>query len=121
MAYTKQQWRDGPTGQTPIDAAHLSVIEQGISDAHDAFAPAAFKSSTQTALAGGVVTADMIADNSVGSAEIATGAVTPSELSDAVGVIRAVLPAVPTGTDAEKAAALDAAGIPIGGFFGTLA
>lgn len=33
MAYTKQTWTDGSTG-TPISAARLGVIEQGIFDAH---------------------------------------------------------------------------------------
>lgn len=33
MAYTKQDWRDGAAGGTPIDAAALGHIEQGIEDA----------------------------------------------------------------------------------------
>lgn len=34
MAYTKQTWVDGSGGGTPINAARLGYIEQGISDAH---------------------------------------------------------------------------------------
>jgi len=30
MAYTVQAWNDGPTGGTPVTAARLAHIEQGI-------------------------------------------------------------------------------------------
>lgn len=33
MAYAKQTWTDGPSGNTPISAARLSNMEQGIFDA----------------------------------------------------------------------------------------
>jgi hypothetical protein len=35
MTYTKQTWTDGQTGNTPVSAARLTVIENGIAAAHD--------------------------------------------------------------------------------------
>jgi hypothetical protein len=35
MTYAKQNWVDGPGGATPISAARLNFMEQGISDAHN--------------------------------------------------------------------------------------
>lgn len=34
MAYTKQTWADGPSGATPVSAARLAYIENGIEQAH---------------------------------------------------------------------------------------
>ena len=36
MAYTPKTWADGEAGGTPITAAELNRIEQGIDDAHAA-------------------------------------------------------------------------------------
>ncbi|MBD3689883.1 hypothetical protein H8R18_01360 [Nanchangia anserum] len=36
MAYEAKAWRDGPQGLTPIDAAALNHIEDGLSRAHEA-------------------------------------------------------------------------------------
>jgi hypothetical protein len=46
MAYTKQTWTDSPATTTPISAARLGVIEQGIYDAHLAAGSAASAAST---------------------------------------------------------------------------
>lgn len=35
MSYSKQTWADGAAGGTPIDAAHLSHIEDGVAAAYD--------------------------------------------------------------------------------------
>lgn len=35
MPYTPLEWKDGPEGGTPISAANLNRMEQGIKDAHD--------------------------------------------------------------------------------------
>lgn len=51
MVYTKQQWRDGADGTTPLNAARLSVIEQGISDAHDLAAPSVITRLARRAIA----------------------------------------------------------------------
>lgn len=37
MAYTPQTWNDGPAGGTPLSAARLTNMEQGIDDAHDLY------------------------------------------------------------------------------------
>lgn len=34
MAYTKQDWVNGPDGGTPTSAARLNHMENGINDAH---------------------------------------------------------------------------------------
>ena len=34
MAYTRINWQDGPSGGTPLSAANLNHMEQGIADAH---------------------------------------------------------------------------------------
>jgi len=34
MAYTRVNWQDGPSGGTPLSAANLNVMDQGIADAH---------------------------------------------------------------------------------------
>src|SRR5690606_37547931 len=35
MPYNPLEWRDGPEGETPITAAALNRMEQGIKEAHD--------------------------------------------------------------------------------------
>src|SRR5690554_1733410 len=39
MPYTPLEWKDGPEGGTPISAANLNRMEQGIKDAHDVIEP----------------------------------------------------------------------------------
>lgn len=34
MAYTRINWQDGPSGGTPLSAANLNHMDQGIADAH---------------------------------------------------------------------------------------
>lgn len=36
MAYTRINWQDGPSGGTPLSAANLNHMDQGIADAHAA-------------------------------------------------------------------------------------
>lgn len=123
MVYTKQQWRDGAAGVTPINAARLAVIEQGISDAHDLAAPAAVLQAlaggkvNQDAIGTAAVGADEIATGAVGTAEIAAGAVTKDKVAAGAGLIRARITAVPTGTEAQKATVYDAAGISVDDYF----
>lgn len=39
MAYTPTEWADGEAGETPITAAELNRIEQGVVDAQNVAAP----------------------------------------------------------------------------------
>ena len=128
MVYTKQQWRDGAAGVTPINAARLAVIEQGISDAHDLAAPAAVLQAlaggkvNQDAIGTAAVGADEIATGAVGTAEIAAGAVTKDKVATGtIGIqVRAAFTAAqgdPAATPATAAATFDAAGVAVGDLY----
>jgi len=48
IPYAKQAWTDGSGGGTPVSAARLAVIEQGVFDAHYQPAVRAFHSANQS-------------------------------------------------------------------------
>src|SRR5262245_15317139 len=55
IPYTKQTWTDGSGGGTPISAARLGVLEEGILDVSQAPAVRAFHNTTQS-ITNGVTT-----------------------------------------------------------------
>src|SRR5262245_16079260 len=52
IPYTKQTWTDGSGGGTPISAARLGVIEEGILDASQAPAVRVTHNTTQSTTSG---------------------------------------------------------------------
>jgi tail-like repeat protein len=54
MTYTKQTWADSPATTSPISAARLTHIEDGIGDAHDLAAGLETSKATTTALTTGL-------------------------------------------------------------------
>jgi hypothetical protein len=91
MAYTKTNWEDTPSTATPISAANLNNIEEGVEDAHDHIAAtSAVHGITNTANI--VYTGDSRltdtrtpTDGSVTTAKIADGAVTAQKISPGAG------------------------------------
>jgi hypothetical protein len=49
VPYVKQTWTDGSGGATPVSAARLNYVEQGIEDAHKMPCARVYHSATQTA------------------------------------------------------------------------
>lgn len=57
--YTKQSWADGPGGGTPVSAARLGVMEQGIADANtNVLTPTGVKTAAYNAQPGELVPCD---------------------------------------------------------------
>lgn len=57
MAYTKQEWKDGAEGETPINAERLNHMESGIADGQNVAAPTADTLSGATAVGKSVMKA----------------------------------------------------------------
>lgn len=87
MAYTKTNWEDTPSTATPVSAANLNKIEEGVEDAHDHIAAtSAVHGITNTANL--VYTGDSRlsdsrtpTDGSVTTAKIANAAVTSAKIA----------------------------------------
>lgn len=109
MAYTKTNWENTPSTLTPISAANLNKMEEGIEDAHDHMASSAAVhgisntanlvytddarlSNTRTPTDGSVTTAK-IADGAVTTAKILDGTIA---LGDLAAAVQSLL--VPTGS-----------------------
>src|SRR6266516_3989904 len=52
IPYVKQTWTDGSGGGTPVSAARLGVVEEGILDVSQAPAVRVFHNTTQSATSG---------------------------------------------------------------------
>jgi len=104
MAYTKQTWEDAPSTDTPISAARLGVMEEGIETAHElaeaaqadadaAQSTANSAGSVATAAASAAVTAQTTANNA------ATAAATAQTTANAKAAKTDVQITVAHGTD----------------------
>ena len=102
MAYTKQEWKDGAEGKTPINAERLNHMESGIADGQNAAAVnwsnLSGKPATFAPTIGKTATTAMAGNTSIPAAP------TADTLSGATAVGKSVMKA------ADAAAARDAIG-----------
>src|SRR5690606_38770395 len=84
MPYTPLEWKDGPQGGTPITAAALNRIEQGIVDAH-----AVIDAATADAQANALVRRDSNGRASVADPTSASHIATKGYVDGLIGSLQA--------------------------------